>query len=592
MKSITNKMMFLLFLFLILSTHTLANTKPKILIIHSYHPTYKWTKDINDGINSIFNDIKKVDKYVEYMDTKQFFQKEYIKSLTEIYQQKYKNIKFDLIISSDNNAFNFLRLHSKELFQNTPVIFSGVNNFQDAWIKDHSNFTGVVEKLAFKENYDLIIKLHPKVKNIYIIIDNTVTGKAVKEKIKDISNKYPVKNITIHILDNLSNDELLKKIQTLPKNSAILFTFYLQTKDGKFLEYYKLLELLSKVSNSPIYGVMDYTLHHGAIGGYVTTGFYQGVTAAKIAQKILQGIDVRSIPVVQTSPNKYMFDYNQMKKYNIKESQIPLNTTILNKPNNMLDLYVKELITVIVLFIIMFIFIIILLITNKKRAKAEKLAKKQLIFQQNLIDNVNTPIYYKNTNREYIGCNKAFAELMEIDKHSILNKTIDYLNDTEKTDFINQKDVDILSDLQPQEYEGSYKLKDGTYKDLIFNKNVFFEDEQLGGIVGSIFDITEINSLNYDLNRLLSTFDTNVIASKTDIQGKIIYVSQAFIDISKYKQSELVGKNHDILGSGVTKDSVYDELWETITKHKIWTGELINKNKKSPFLSYSGVIMV
>ena len=566
------------------STQVFANTKPKILILHSYHPTLKWTKDLNFGINTVFDDIKKVDKYVEYMDTKQFSQSKYIESLTKIYQQKYKDIKFDLIMSSDNNAFNFLRLHSKELFQNTPVVFSGVNDFKDSLLKNHPNFTGVTESSEYIKNYDLILKLHPNIKNIYFIIDKK------RERINTSIKEYNNKNIKFHIIKNLTLGELETTVKNLPKQSAIIFISFTKTKDGKFLEYYTALEYIDKFSTTPIYTVVDQSLDHGAIGGYVRSGFTQGVTAAKIAQEILKGTDVKSIPVVKTSPNKYIFDYREIKRYNINEDKLPFDSIFINRPDTMLELYYKEILTIIILFIMMFIFIIILLFINKKRAKAEKLAKKQLIFQQNLIDNVNTPIYYKNTNCEYIGYNKAFADLMEINQNEVLSKNTKYLNDTQSATIINQKDLDILNNLQPQEYEGSYTLKDGTHKDLIFNKNVFFEDNQLGGIVGSIFDITEINSLNYDLNRLLSTFDANVIASKTDINGKIIYVSQAFVDISKYKQSELLGEKHNILGTGVTKDSTYDELLETISKHRVWTGEIINKNKNGEIYTLHTII--
>lgn len=64
-----------------LGYENIPNKKPQILVLHSYHPTLKWTKDLNDGIHSIFNDIQKVDLYIEYMDTKHYSSKEYMDSL-------------------------------------------------------------------------------------------------------------------------------------------------------------------------------------------------------------------------------------------------------------------------------------------------------------------------------------------------------------------------------------------------------------------------------------------------------------------------------------------------------------------------------
>ena len=83
----------------------------------------------------------------------------------------------------------------------------------------------------------------------------------------------------------------------------------------------------------------------------------------------------------------------------------------------------------------------------------------------------------------------------------------------------------------------------------------------------------------FELNSLLESFDTNVIASKTDSNGKIIYVSEAFQKISGYTASELINKNHNLIKHSETKKSLYKDLWETIKSGKIWKGEIKDKNK-------------
>ena len=590
MKNIIIKTLFFLFILLNFSTQSYANIKPKVLVLHSYHPAYKWTHDVNNGINSVFNDLTKVDLYVEYMDTKKYFNTEYIDTLTNIYKQKYKNIKFDIIISSDDNAFNFLKEHTKELFQNTPIVFCGTNNIKKDAIKGFRNFTGVNEGVDLQKNYELIFKLHPNVKNIYTITDTTTTGKLVRKEMYNIVKNYQNKDVKFHILDDVTLDELSNTLINSPDNSVALFSIFFKTKDDKFLSYYKAVEKIEKDTNVPVYGLWDFTLGHGIIGGYLTSGYFQGQKAAQMADDILKGIPVESIPVLMKSPNKYMFDYKQVKKYNINEEMIPRSSVFINKEASLFDTYFKEIVGLAILFIMMIVFIIILLININKRKIAEKKINKQLAFQQNLIDNVNTPIYYKNTKHEYIGCNKAFLELIESNKNDILKHNAFYLNDKTTAEFINQKDTEILENCKPQEYQGNFQLRNGTNKDLIFYKNVFYEDGNLGGIVGSIFDITEIKSLNYDLNRLLSTFDTNVIASKTNHEGNIIYISEAFKKISEYTEDELIGKSHKTLKSDLNDKGVYHKLWETISNKKIWMGELINKSKSGKTYTLQTII--
>ncbi len=590
MQKIIKNTIFSLFVFLVFSTQTLANTKPKILILHSYHPTLKWTKDLNNGIHSIFADIKKADLYTEYMDTKHHSSKEYMESLTTVYQKKYKDIKFDVIISSDNNAFDFLKLHHTELFQDTPVVFSGVNNFQDESIKNHKNFTGVSETVSYIKNFNLIKKIHPNTKNIYIITDETVTAKSDEKLISKAIKEYSDTKIKFSFISENSMQSLIKTVINLPKNSAILFSSYYQEKSGKSLKYYTVLEKLAQDSNIPIYIVVDQYLGHGAVGGYVKTGFTQGEKAAIMAKMILEGINASTIPILKDNQNIYMFDYDVIQKYDIDINNIPLNSVYINKPDTLLELYFKEIIAIIVIFIFLIIFIIILLITNKKRKKAELLAKKQLAFQQNLIDNVNTPIFYKDTNKTYIGCNKAFLELFEVKKENILGKNVFELNDKNIAKVVDDKDNELLETKKWQEYEYSIITQKGERKDLLLDKDVFYDHGNLGGIVGTIFDMTDIKALNYDIKRLLSVFDTNVIASKTDINGNIIYVSKAFIEVSGFSENELFNHTHNILRTGLNDNSLYEDLWNTISNKKIWTGEIVNKNKSGNIYTLKTII--
>ena len=590
MKNFIKKCLLILILLNIYSTQSFAINKPKVLILHSYHPTLKWTKDLNNGIHSIFTDIKKTDLYTEYMDTKHHSSQEYIESLTAVYQKKYKDIKFDVIISSDNNAFDFLKLHHTELFQDTPVVFSGVNNFQDELIKDYKNFTGVSETVSYIKNFNLIKKLHPNIKNIYIITDETVTAKSDKIIISKSIKKYSNKEIKFTFISAENMQSLLKTIMSLPENSAILYSSYYKDKKGNSYKYHSVLKQLSESSKIPIYVVVDQFLDHGTIGGYVKSGFIQGEKAAIMAKMILEGIKASHIPVLKDNQNLYMFDFNILKKHDIDTTLLPLNSTLINKPDTLLELYFKEIITIIFIFIFLVIFIIVLLVVNKKRKKAELFAKKQLAFQQNLIDNVNTPIFYKDTDKKYIGCNKAFLELFEIKKEDIIGKDVFELHDKNIAEIVDEKDKELLKNKKWQEYEHSIITQKGERRDLLLDKDVFYEHGIVAGIVGTIFDMTNIKALNYDIKRLLSVFDTNVIASKTDINGNIIYVSKAFIEISGFSENELLSHTHNILKTGLNNDSLYENLWTTISNKKIWTGEIVNKNKSGNIYTLKTII--
>ena len=65
----------------------------------------------------------------------------------------------------------------------------------------------------------------------------------------------------------------------------------------------------------------------------------------------------------------------------------------------------------------------------------------------------------------------------------------------------------------------------------------------------------------------------------TDPKGMIEYVNPAFTTVTGYTRDEIIGQNPRILNSGEQNDSVYSELWQTITQGKTWKGRLVNKKK-------------
>ncbi|MBF2009036.1 MAG: PAS domain S-box protein [Chlorogloeopsis fritschii C42_A2020_084] len=127
-----------------------------------------------------------------------------------------------------------------------------------------------------------------------------------------------------------------------------------------------------------------------------------------------------------------------------------------------------------------------------KRKQAEAALQEQLDFLQVLIDTIPAPVFYKNTQGLYIGCNQAFEEALGLSKEQILGKTVYDLAPQELAEQYHQADVALFEQRGVQSYEGSLVYKDGKKHDVIFYKATFSKaDGSLGGLVGVILDISD-----------------------------------------------------------------------------------------------------
>jgi len=54
------------------------------------------------------------------------------------------------------------------------------------------------------------------------------------------------------------------------------------------------------------------------------------------------------------------------------------------------------------------------------------------------------------------------------------------------------------------------------------------------------------------------------LVSKTDIQGKVIYVNKSFCEVTGYSEDEIVGEPHDVVRHPDTPRAIFYLLWESL----------------------------
>ena len=123
--------------------------------------------------------------------------------------------------------------------------------------------------------------------------------------------------------------------------------------------------------------------------------------------------------------------------------------------------------------------------------EAEKRLKEQNAFLQTLIDSLPLPVFFKDIEGKYIGCNRTFEDYIGQPREEITGKTVYELWPQISAAIYKEKDDELFEDPGEQTYETQIKHADGTWRDVIFHKATFRDaGGQVGGLVGSFTDIT------------------------------------------------------------------------------------------------------
>ena len=471
-----------------------ASQNKEVLLIHSYHKGYAWTDDISSAIEKSFKEHKNIELTTVYMDSKRIDDSIYLDNLAKLYKQQFSNRPFDLIIISDNNAFDFISKYYEYLFKDTPVLFCGINDYnkdslEKLYFKDIS---GVAEAVDVERNFELISKLHPNIKNLLIINDKSITGLAVKKDLTKIIEKYK-KEFDIEYTDNLEISDLKTKVSNLEKgNSAILFVLLFKDTTGKYFTYKQSFEEVRKVSKVPIYGLWDFYLNSGMVGGLLTSAVAQGQTVSKMAIEVLNGKDIKDIPVVEESPNIYIFNYNELKRFNIDIPKYIENPIIINEPRSIYKEHKNFFIITIIIILLLSIIVVILKVNIKRREKLELELSNRIEFDKVLLDTIPNAIYYKNVDGHFLGCNTAFASLVSSTKEEIIGKTAFDFFPTEIATKNTQIDKEVLKTFTTISFEFTFYTLSNEMKHIILNKAAYKNiDGTIGGIVCIMDDMTE-----------------------------------------------------------------------------------------------------
>ena len=134
-------------------------------------------------------------------------------------------------------------------------------------------------------------------------------------------------------------------------------------------------------------------------------------------------------------------------------------------------------------------------ITERKRTEDALRTNLQLL--ETLLHTIPCPVFYKDKEGRYLGCNRLFAEQIRgVTEEEIIGHTLYDLPDSvppELAEMYYEQDARLIREGGKQSFEVEIPCADGVRRNYILSRATFPDSEgNVAGIVGAMLDVTEL----------------------------------------------------------------------------------------------------
>jgi len=201
--------------------------------------------------------------------------------------------------------------------------------------------------------------------------------------------------------------------------------------------------------------------------------------------------------------------------------------------------------------------------------------QEQFHFLQTLMDAVPIPIFFKDCDGVYLGCNKAFGDFTGRSQKEIVGKTVYDVWPRELADVYYKADNGLFQSKGTQIYESSILHADDSPHDVVFHKAAFSgPDGHIAGLIGSCIDISERKQAEIALRESRGVLRTIIDANPEalfllDTEGQVIDANETLAKRFNKTVPEIVGTSiFDVMSGEVLLER------RKILKELVRTGQL------------------
>jgi signal transduction histidine kinase len=349
------------------------------MMLHSFGPRFKPWSDYEQAIRSEIN--RQWRKPVDFLDhslvNARRDDEDSEASFVEYLRTLYTSRPVDLIVAIGAPSANFVQRYRQRLFPTTPMVFTAVEQRRVQYSKLMENDAVVAVAHDFPAAFENILRVLPLTKTIAIVNGASPNERfwldEMRRELAPLAGR-----VELRWYDELSFEDILIDAARLPPHSAIFWHLMNVDAAGVAHETNEALNKLSSSASAPIFSYDGSFFGEAIVGGPMHSVLESSRITAAVAIRILNGEKAGDIKTPPTGFAAPIFDWRQMQRWGISESNLPAGSTVYFREPTAWERYSWQIAFISAIILIQAALISILLQEHRRRQRAEVQARQRM----------------------------------------------------------------------------------------------------------------------------------------------------------------------------------------------------------------------
>jgi signal transduction histidine kinase len=342
-----------------------------VLMVHAFgHPYSPWS----DMAGSFRAELVKkspepIDLYEVALDTARVQDAHEESPFVEYIRALLSGHQLDLMVPVGAPAAFFMQRHRPELFPTTPMLIVGADLRRIPGANLTERDTGVLLGLDLPAYLDNILRLRPETTEVAVVVGNSPVERYWTSELRRDFEPF-ADRVNLTWFNDLTFDEMLMRAAAMPPQSAIFYFLLSEDAAGVTYSQDRALEKFREVAAAPIFGMGDYELGRGIVGGPLMQTQALGQQAVDVALRILKGAPggINSPSVLFGAP---MYDWRELRRWGISEARLPPGSIVQFREPTVWEQYHWQIALIGAILVLQTLLIAYVLLQSRRRRAAE-----------------------------------------------------------------------------------------------------------------------------------------------------------------------------------------------------------------------------